>query len=151
MAVVRSGGNVFGRVKAALKELEGIKSEAGWFESAHYPEGPPVAYVAAIHEFGAPSAGIPPRPFMRPAMAQYGQEWMDALKQGASAVVGGQAGARDVMETVAMRAAFDIGKSLTAVTGPALKPATVARKGHTKPLVETGQLMQSVTGRISNE
>ncbi len=35
----------------------------GFLENARYPNGTQVAMVAAIQNFGAPRAGIPPRPF----------------------------------------------------------------------------------------
>lgn len=38
---------------AALKAIEGKSVEAGWFESARYPDGMPVAVIARQNEFGA--------------------------------------------------------------------------------------------------
>lgn len=37
----------------ALKEIEGKKVEAGWFESNRYSNGDSVAYIASILEYGA--------------------------------------------------------------------------------------------------
>lgn len=147
MSVVREGDNLL-KLKVALKELDDQKASVGWYESAHYPGGTPVAYVASIHEFGAPGAGIPPRPFMRPAMAQYGPAWMVALGDGVKSVLRGGMSATQLLEAVTARAAGDVAKSIQAVTAPALKPATIRRKGFAKPLVDTGQMVQSVTNRV---
>ena len=62
--VAVKGGNKFSK---ALQELAGkIKSgqsvQVGFLAGATYPDGKPVAMIAAIQEFGAPAAGIPPRP-----------------------------------------------------------------------------------------
>lgn len=170
MAVVRrkpgGGGQTLQRLKVALRELDGVTGKTGWFESAKYPDGTPVAYVAAIQELGAvlrpaddghvsaadwtgdgPAGGfIPPRPFMRPAVAKHGQEWMDQLAKGAAAVLKGQYTALEVMEAVAMRAAGDIGKEIQAVTTPPLAASTIANKGFSKPLIHSRLMFQSVTG-----
>lgn len=45
---------------AALESLRGKKVEAGWFESARYPSGVPVAVIARQNEFGA-TINVPPR------------------------------------------------------------------------------------------
>lgn len=136
------------KLAATLDGLDGLEGKVGWFETAHYPGGTPVAYVATIHEFGAPSAGIPARPFMRPAVEQHGQEWVDLLGQGAARAVEGGVSPRDVLELVTLRAAGDVAKAIQAVTAPPLKPLTIARKGSSKPLIDTGQMIQSVTGKV---
>ncbi len=47
----------------------------GFLENAKYPSGMPVAAVAAIQEYGAPKAHIPPRPFMRNTITKHENEW----------------------------------------------------------------------------
>lgn len=133
-------------IVAALNGLDGIEGKVGWFETAHYPDGTPVAYVAAIHEHGA--GPIPARPFMRPAVAENGANWMDLMAQGAKAAVNGTMSPVAVLEAVTLKAAGDVGKAIRAVTSPPLKPMTIARKGFDKPLVDTGQMLQSVTGKV---
>lgn len=145
MTVTRKGPGV-SRLAATLDGLEGLEGKVGWFESAHYPEGTPVAYVATIHEFG--TEHIPARPFMRPAVADHGQEWMQLLAQGAQRAAEGGISARDVLEMVTLKAAGDVGKAIVAVTSPPLSPITIARKGKSKPLIDTGQMLQSVTGKV---
>lgn len=134
------------RIAAVLRGLEGVEGKVGWFESARYPDGTAVAYVATIHEFG--TSRTPARPFMRPAVAQYGQQWVELLGRGAKAALNGEMGASAVLEMVTLRAAGDVAKSIQAVTSPPLHPATIARKGNAKPLVHTGQMIQSVTGKV---
>lgn len=136
------------RIVAAMEGLAGAAGKVGWFETAAYKDGTPVAYVATIHEFG--TSRIPARPFMRPAVAEYGPQWVQQIGEGAKAALRGSVSARDVLEIVTLRAAGDVAKSITAVTSPALSPATVKRKGFTKPLVDTGQMIQSVTGKVED-
>ena len=147
MTVRREGPGVKNLV-VALKDLDGLEGKTGWFETAHYPGGTPVAYVATIHEFG--TAHIPARPFMRPAVQDNGPEWMKLFEQGATAIIQGTYTAREVLEMVTLRAAGDIAKKIQAVTAPPLSPITIARKGHDKPLIDTGQMSQSVTGKVES-
>lgn len=164
------------RLTAALRELDGVQAKTGWFETAKYEDGTPVAYIASIHEFGAPGAGIPARPFMRPTVAEKREAWMRLLEGGATEVLRGNVTASTVLETVAMRAAGDIAKAIKAVTAPPLSQLTLAARAHagpngrikggadlgvaarkygpfnvsTKPLVWTGQMIQSVTGIVES-
>lgn len=147
MSVRREGPGVEPLVHG-LTELDGLEGKVGWFETAHYADGTPVAYVATIHEFG--TSRIPARPFMRPALENNGPAWMDLLAQGAKRVAEGGFSARDVLELVALRAAGDVGKAIQAVTAPPLSPVTIKRKGHAKPLIDTGQMFQSVTGKVED-
>lgn len=141
-----SGPASVSKAIATLDALDGLEGKTGWFETAHYPDGTPVAYVATIHEHGA--GHIPARPFMRPAVAQYGRSWMDLMAQGAKAALNGTVSPAAVLEAVTLRAAGDVGKAIQAVTSPALAPMTIARKGFDKPLIDTGQMFQSVTGKV---
>lgn len=145
MTFTRSGPGV-GKIVAALQGLDGLEGKVGWFESAHYPDGTPVAYVATIHEFGI--GRIPARPFMRPAVADHGREWIDLLGQGAKAAINGGPSPAEVLEAVTLAAAGNVAEKIQAVTSPPLSPVTIKRKGHDKPLVDTGQMVQSVTGKV---
>lgn len=76
-----SGG---GKLKAALANLsqkvkDGAHVRVGYLEGATYDDEKhtPVAQVAAWDEFGTATA--PPRPFMRPTIAQHQDGWGKAL------------------------------------------------------------------------
>lgn len=56
--------------------------KVGFLEGATYPDGTPVATVAAIQNFGAPSQGIPPRPFFSNLIRRYRQTWPPAIANG---------------------------------------------------------------------
>lgn len=170
MAVRRAGPGVATLV-TALKALDGLQAKTGWFETAKYADGTPVAYVATIHEFGAvvlnmdAVAGayqgggegsgpviIPARPFMRVTVAERGKEWIKLLETGAKEVLVGKLTPRQLLEMVALRAAGDVAKTIAKITTPPLAPSTIANKrGATKPLVDTGQMIQSVTGVVEDK
>ena len=73
------GGNKF---QAVLQDMAGKLASAetvkiGFLASATYPDGTPVALVAAFNEFGTSRA--PPRPFFRNMIAAKRAEWAPAI------------------------------------------------------------------------
>lgn len=126
MATIRQNNpKAFETLNAHIKELDSKIVKVGWFESAKYESGTPVAYVATIQEFGSPKRSIPPRPFMRPTVDEKKQAWFDLAAQGAKAILAGRSTAAKVMEAIGLRAAGDVAKTITTITSPALSPITL--------------------------
>lgn len=152
------------KIKKAMQDLKGSTLKVGFFEDAKYNSGEPIAYIASIHEFGVPSKGIPPRPFMRPTAKAESSKWCKAIGSGMKPVLAGQMSVSDVLEAVGGRAAGDVKKTITKLTSPALKDGTIAArkrrlakgtkvKGKTinKPLVDTGTLLAAVTFEVGGQ
>ena len=74
MSVTRTHNDHIAKV---LEQLQHREIQVGFFETAVYPDGTPIAYVAAIQEFG--HGAIPPRPFLRPAAADNKDKWASSL------------------------------------------------------------------------
>lgn len=160
MKTVRTPGPGAERLKTLLDGLNtGKVGKVGFFPSAKYEDGTPVAYVAAIQEFGYPEGGIPPRSFMRTTMEAQQGEWKAVAKQGAKAVVAGNATGDQVLEAIGLKAAGDIRKTIATISTPALQESTVAARMRaradkktvgnlTKPLVDSGILLGSVTHAV---
>lgn len=113
------------QLKTACEELNKLTGKIGWFESAVYPDGTPVAYVATIQEFGSPEQGIPARPFMRSTAAEKEAEWKGLMAKGATAAMAGKISAKDAMEQLAGRAAGDVRRAISQLSSPALSNVTV--------------------------
>lgn len=156
----------FDKIRAALDKIpEGFKdkeSKVGWFPGAAYPNGTPVAYVSIIQEMGAPEAGIPARPFIRPTLSARKTAWATTLKQGVKAKIDGSMEATGVLELVGQQAAGDIRKTITQVHTPPLKKATVEARARRlsnrtittslqKPLIDTGLMLNSLTSQVSDK
>jgi hypothetical protein len=137
------GGDKF---EAALRDIaEKVSQPAtlrvGFLSAARYPDGTSVAMVAAIQEFGAPSRGIPPRPFFRRAIAKHSPEWPEAVGNLL------KANGYDAVKALSLSGAAIAGQiqqSIVDLTDPPLAPSTIARKGSAKPLIDTGTLLRSV-------
>ena len=73
------GGERFERALVSIAKQAGGKSvvKVGYLAGATYPDGTPVAQVAAWQEFGTPAAHfpIPPRPTFRIMIKKHQAEW----------------------------------------------------------------------------
>lgn len=78
-----TGGRKFAAVLATIgNKLNSPGTlRVGFLEGATYPNGTSVAMVAAIQEFGAPRAGIPPRPYFRPMISAKSPGWPAAIAE----------------------------------------------------------------------
>lgn len=138
---IKGMGSLQAKLKNISKSYASNKQvRAGFLEGATYPDGTPVALVAAVHEFGAPAKGIPVRPFMRTAIAQNKGKWSEQLARGIEAT-GNVEGA---LGFVGVEMASDIRNSIRDEEFTALKPATVNRKGFATPLIDTAHMVNSV-------
>lgn len=157
MATIRGGT----RVQSTLQEFATLLGNAtsvriGFLENATYPDGKPVAMIAAIQEFGAPGAGIPPRPFFRNMIAAKKAEWpaaiadllrdngYDALRtlQLTGEAVSGQL-RQSIVDTNSPPLAASTLRKRGVAAGTKYDPANPATYG-AKPLVDTGHMLNSI-------
>lgn len=128
MHVVHKPGDM-ARVKQAIKDLERTSSRVGWFESAKYENGTPVAYVATIQEFGYAAGGIPPRPFFRPTIIEQQGAWRTLIGQAVKGMIAGNRSPYQTMELLGLQGAGDVRKKISQITTPPLSLLTLmARK-----------------------
>lgn len=146
-------------LQAAIKGLGGAQARVGWFPSAKYENGTPVALVAVVQEFGSPKKGIPPRPFMRTTAEAKRAEWQKDSHVLAKAVVNGQMPPEAVMQGLAQKAEGDVRRTISKVSTPPLSERTIearARrhskgKASTKPLVGQGILLNTLTSQVGKK
>ena len=113
--------------------------------------------LAVIHEFGAPSVGIPSRPFMRSAFDRNEGKYEQQLRLLVRGIYEGKTSERQALGLMGLAMATDIKLGITSGTGiaPADSPATIRRKlakgngkGAPRTLVDTGQLLGSVSWAV---
>lgn len=148
------------------------KLKVGFLEDATYPDGTLVALVAATQNYGSPSKGIPPRPFLSNTIAAHKNEWPKEL---AKLLKGNKLLADKALEIMGEHIKGQIQQEIVKLTDPPLSPVTLmlrkmkfknptlkvtmstvneARRrvasgeGYagvsTKPLIDTGHMLQSV-------
>lgn len=162
MKIKQTPGPAYYPLKAAIKGLKGAQARVGWFESAQYPDGTPVAGVASVQEYGSAKKSIPPRLGLRATKEDKKSEWAGVANTLAKKVVNGVIPPPGLMDGIGAKAAGDFRRHITQVQSPALAAATVrarasryasAKKGKAKslplslakPLVDTGILLNTLT------
>lgn len=157
------------KLKAALtRRLEEIQQaqnkvvRVGVIENQHYDDETPVAYIAAIHEYGCEEKNIKPRPFFRPTIKAQEKEWKKTfqlqIKNGFSIT--------QAMDSVGLLASSDVAKTISEIHTPKLETSTLIarnRKAYRlyangqrarpdsisiKPLVDDGDLIDSISYQI---
>lgn len=114
----------------------------GILSNQRYPNGTSVREVALFHEFG--TRLIPARPFFRPAYNKNIDKWKQFIYNGMRA-------GRDIetiLNAVGSMGAGEIKREITLIAEPPLKKAR--KDGSTKPLVDTGLLLTSVTYEVKS-
>ena len=138
------------KLKAALDGIakgigKGGTVMVGFLEGATYPDGTSVAMVAAIQNFGAPAAGIPPRPFFSNMVKEKSEGWPKAI---ALNLVDTNYDIEKTLTRVGAGIAGQLTQSIIKTNSPPLKAATVKRKGFSKPLIDTAVMINSVNFEV---
>lgn len=110
--------------------------------------------LAAIHEFGSPSAGIPERSFIRRTFQEpEGQKELKGVYEKlARTVITGRMDALRAMEILGMTMQGMVKRRiLVMLIPPPNAPSTVAAKGSSRPLVDTGQLVGAISYEIKEK
>jgi hypothetical protein len=168
-----SGGD---ELKAKLAEIAHRVGKAGmlrvgFLEGSTEADGTSIPMIAAVQEYGAPSRGIPPRPYFRPMIATKSPSWGGAL---ADILKANDYDVTTALGLVGEDIAGDLRQSIIDLTSPPLSPVTLmtrqivgpngrptfadvqearrrvaegerAQGVATKPLVWTGTLLGSVS------
>lgn len=93
---------------------------------------------------------IPERPFMRNAMRDNKAAYVSALKMMARQIVEGSLSMFAAMSRLGLKAQGDIQKEISSLMSPPNSPVTIALKGSSKPLIDTGEMRQSVTYKVED-
>ena len=174
MAGVTGGDKLGSLLQGMASKLGSAKEvEVGFLPNARYPDGTLVAAIAAIQEFGAPRAKIPPRPFFRNMIRDKSPEWPDAIRGVLKSV---DYDADKALTIVGDQIAGQLKQSIEDTFDPPLSPVTLMLRGmrtqaqfrnlpfgkmitiarervkagetnfgpSTKPLVDTGDLLRSI-------
>jgi hypothetical protein len=134
-----------------LSEIDGMVERVGWFEDARYEWGatPPVAMIAQIHEYGAPAANIPARPFMRPTIEQGGEMWKAMFAQlVGEAVKKGATPPKQIMQAIGEKARADVRVTIMRKGSYPVDSAVIYRRRHRKtppPTMGTAVLRDTFT------
>lgn len=120
--------------------------DVGFMSGATEADGTPVPLVAALNEYGVPSRGQPARPFMRNAIAERNEAWVENMGIAMSRT---NYDSEAALRLVGIDIKKDIEASILKLTQPPLAASTIRRKGFAKPLIETSTMLGSVTYKVN--
>lgn len=137
----------FQRLKVfdGLEVVVGIPKEAG---SQEREGGTTLAEIAATHEFGA--GNIPQRSFLRATFDIHEKKYASILEK-ATAKVLKNANPKQALFVLGETARRDVVTRINEGIPPPNAPLTIARKGSSLPLVDTGMLRNSITAVVQEE
>jgi hypothetical protein len=107
--------------------------------------------IATVHEFGLPERGIPERSFIRATVDAGAARYRKLLKQLLEKLVerkGKGEGIPQALRLLGEQMRADIIARINAGIEPPNAPATIAAKGSSTPLIDTGQLKQSISYEV---
>jgi len=165
---VTTGGK-FNRIPDLVRELQYLAShqvEIGIFADASRDGAVPMLVIAAANEFGAkipkrqarfedlddenPEGWviIPERSYLR----AWFDENVDALQATMERLIGqvveGKISGRAALETIGGYVVTHVQAYMVDLKTPPNAPSTIARKGSSNPLIDTGQLKDAITWRV---
>lgn len=115
----------------------GVQADAVDEETGEY-----IAVRALYNELG--TSTIPARPFISSSSDERRNDWWDKFEQGLNKALYGTASPDAPFELSGLLAQRDIQNKIRDIKTPALSPVTVERKGSSNPLIDTGQMRQSI-------
>lgn len=127
--------------KIARTVTQSSAVHVGFLASATYPDGTPVAAVAAFSDFGVPSHGQPPRPFFRGMIREKSPTWGKAL---GIALKQHDYNARTALEQMGEGISGQLREAINEYAGPGLAASTKKAKGFDKELIDTAHMLNSI-------
>jgi len=119
------------------------KIEVGLFgEDGH------MLMIATVHEFGAPQVNIPERSFMRTTIDEKDSEISRMIDIQIGKVIDREISGEAALGRIGEYVKNLIQRRITDISRPPNKPGTIAQKGSSNPLIDTGRMRASITWRI---
>ena len=136
-----------GSLANALKKYSEMNASVrvGVLENATYPDGTPVAMVAFWNEYGTKTS--PVRAFFRTTVSDQKKNWVLSVQN----LMKMHDDPKKVMGLIGEHMRGQIVQSINTWTDPPNAPYTVRMKGFQKPLVDTGQLMRSISFEVNGD
>ena len=141
---VRGGARLRAFFRQAKNAQRVDDVQVGFFATAKYDDGTPVAAVALWNEFG--TKRIPERPFFRQAIQGADRDLTPIIKANLDPKT--LAIDRPLAGKLGTAMKGRIQKSITTLRTPPNAPSTIKAKGSSNPLIDEGFMRKSVTYKI---
>jgi hypothetical protein len=129
-------------VNKMIEDLKGgVQVHVGIFD-----DKPDLAAIAVWNEYG--TSRIPARPFMRSTLDRRSAAYDRQMEKIFTKVMTGKVNVLTGLATLGKQIAKDISNSIDKWKKPPNAISTIKKKGFNDPLVETGELMNSIEYRV---
>lgn len=91
---------------------------------------------------------IPERPFLANAMRDNRGKYRDGMQTAARAILRGDYDNRQALQRLGILAQGDVQSEITALSSPPNSPVTIALKGSSNPLIDSGEMRAAVTWKV---
>jgi hypothetical protein len=122
---------------AGASVLVGIQSDAGAGD-----DGTPIVAYAAWNEFG--TRYIPARSFIGSTSDEKRNDWSQLVDRLFSGILAGKLSGENAFRLLGEQAQSDIQQKVITLSEPPNSPQTIARKGSSNPLVDTGAMRAAI-------
>lgn len=135
-------------IKRQLTELDGAVVKVGLQAGDTDKEGTSLAEIGFYNEFGTRT--IPARSFIRSTHDDK-NGWRDLTQRLYASVLDLKRPAKQALGLLGTAAQDDIKRKITDLDAPPNAPSTIALKGSSNPLIDTGQMRASIRFVIEKE
>lgn len=153
--MIKNSGNFKGAglkaLEARIRALDQQKLVVGVPASAgRRQDGLNNATIAAAHEFGVPGH-IPERSFLRSTLSENKEQASRLLANRLQQAIFEDGETKAAFALVGEKLTGEVKRKIQSGLAPPLDPKTIARKGSSTPLIDTGNLLQSITYEVRNK
>lgn len=144
------------RIESELKKLDGLEVAVGFQEGSETKKevkgqrekqgGISMPQIAAENEFGTKTT--PARPFMSTAFDENKVKLNQDLIKLYDKITQGRITATKALNIIGVELVGMIQQKIRQIQTPPNAPFTIKQKGSSKPLIDFGQMIQSVTSKV---
>lgn len=137
-------------LRAKMSELDTAFVTVGVHggDDKHGEKTTPLALVAAVNEFGSQDGHVPERSFLRSTIDSRQDDLRQVQRRVLSEVVGGRQSVRGALSILGMWVQAAVQRTITKHPPPPNAPATIAKKGSSGTLIDSGQLRQGISYEV---
>lgn len=117
-------------------------------DTKHEGDGVSLVNIATWNEYGTANGHIPERSFMRGTYANGKEEIASVQRRAAKGVASGQFTIQTGLTIIGQKFQAMVRKRISSSIPPPNAPSTIAKKGSSTTLIDTGQLRQAINYEV---
>lgn len=130
------------RIMKELDKLQDLLVKVGFQEGQKYPDGTSLTDVAAWNEFG--TVNMPSRPFMRNSVDENEEKIVEFMQSQVVDIIKNRKTAEQALKEIGVFQKGLVQETITNGNFEPNSPATIRKKGSSHPLIDTGEMRNSV-------